>query len=127
MSQKQPQAPFEPILYFPDQSPFAVLGLTQQATADEIKSAYFAQVRLYPPEREPVRFKEIRAAYDRLKTAEQRIETEQRTWQPWQAPPLPAPLELDLTVHEDDLLAVLRASSDLEARDLRKQFRDIRW
>lgn len=126
MSEKETQSPTEAVVYLPEQSPYDVLGLTQQANADEIKAAYFALVRQFPPERHASRFKEIRAAYDHLRTSAQRIETDMRIWQDWQAPPLPAPPQLDLSVHEDDLLFLLRASSDLALRDVRKQFRDIR-
>ena len=75
MSDKQSAPPTEPVLYLPQRSPYDVLGLTPQATTDEIKAAYFALVRQYSPERDAARFKEIRAAYDRLKTLATRLET----------------------------------------------------
>lgn len=126
MSEKESQTPAEAVVYLPEHSPYDVLGLTPQASADDIKAAYFALVRQHPPERDAVRFKEIRAAYDRLKTSALRIETDMRLWQPWQTPALPTPSPVDLSVHEEDLLFLLRASSDLAVPDLRKQFRDIR-
>lgn len=126
MSEKEPPTPTQPVLYLPQHSPYDVLQLTRQASADEIKAAYFAQVRLYPPERDAARFKEIRAAYDQLKTPAQRMETDMRLWQDWQAPQLPQPAALNLSVDEGDLLFLLHASSDLAAHDLRKQFREIR-
>ncbi len=126
MSDKQSQPPSQPVMYLPQSSPYDTLGLTPQATAEEIKSAYFALVRLHPPERDAARFKEIRAAYDHLKTPTQRFETDMRCWQDFQAPPLPPTTGLDLSVHDDDLLFLLQASSDLAAHNLHKQFRDIR-
>ena len=126
MSEKEPTAPTQPVVYLPQHSPYDVLGLTQQANADEIKAAYFAQVRLYPPERDATRFKEIRAAYDQLKTPALRSETDMHLWQDWQAPQLPQPAALNLSVDDGDLLFLLHASSDLAVHDFRKQFREIR-
>lgn len=52
--------------------PYAVLGLSRNATEAEIKRAYLELVRRYPPERHPEEFKKIRAAYDRLKDRAER-------------------------------------------------------
>ena len=49
--------------------PYAVLGLVRGASLSEIRRAYFALVREYPPEEQPEAFKTIRAAYARA-TAE---------------------------------------------------------
>ncbi len=126
MSDKQSAPPAEPVVYLPQHSPYDTLGLTPQATAEEIKAAYLALVRQYPPERDAARFKEIRAAYDHLKTPALRFETDMRRWQACQVPQLPAATELDLVVRDEDRLFLLQASSDLAARDLHRQFRDIR-
>lgn len=45
---------------------YQVLEVSSQASTDEIKRAYFRLVRKYSPEKEPERFKQIRAAYDTL-------------------------------------------------------------
>lgn len=45
---------------------YSVLEVKQNATAEEIKKAYFRQVRKHPPEKEPELFMTIRAAYDTL-------------------------------------------------------------
>lgn len=53
-----------------------VLGIERAATEAEIKQAYFAQVREHPPERDPQGFKRIRAAYEKLRAAGERAETD---------------------------------------------------
>lgn len=58
--------------------PYAVLGTTKNATADEIKKAYRALAKQYHPDLNPgnadaaARFKDISAAYDLLSDAEKR-------------------------------------------------------
>ncbi len=44
--------------------PHSVLGLPRSATPDEVRQRYLQLVREFPPEREPARFAEIRAAYE---------------------------------------------------------------
>ena len=48
-------------------NPYEVLGVGPEATPDEIRQRYLALVREFPPEREPQRFAQIRAAYDQLR------------------------------------------------------------
>ncbi|MEQ8787730.1 MAG: J domain-containing protein [Pirellulaceae bacterium] len=47
--------------------PYKVLGLGHDADSDLIRSRYLQLVREHPPEREPQRFGEIRAAYEQLR------------------------------------------------------------
>ncbi len=58
------------------EDPYKVLGVERQATEAEIKQAYFSLVREHPPERDPEGFKRVRAAYEKLRTATERIETD---------------------------------------------------
>jgi curved DNA-binding protein CbpA len=58
------------------ENPYQVLGLERNATEAEIKQAYFALVREHPPERDPEGFKRIRAAYEKLRAATDRAETD---------------------------------------------------
>jgi curved DNA-binding protein CbpA len=106
--------------------PYAVLKVSRTAPPDEIKQAYFAQVRLYPPEREPDAFKRIRAAYDRLRTPENRLETDMCLLEEWprsaHSGHLPEP---DLSIHAEDLLILLKADTDLARTDFRKDFREV--
>ena len=54
-------------------TPFEILGLPESATDQEIRRAYLAKVREYPPEREPERFQEIRAAFEAIKDRRARV------------------------------------------------------
>jgi hypothetical protein len=56
--------------------PLALLGLDPRAphTADEIRSAWRAQIERHPPEREPERARELTAARDRLLAPERVLE-----------------------------------------------------
>ena len=47
-------------------NPHAVLDLKRDATPDEVRQAYLALVRRYPPDREPEKFREIHDAYQLL-------------------------------------------------------------
>jgi curved DNA-binding protein CbpA len=53
---------------------YEVLGIEKTADAQQIKRAYFALVRQYPPERFPEEFKELRAAYETLSSDKKRAE-----------------------------------------------------
>lgn len=105
------------------QDPYAALGLARDATAAQIKQAYFALVRAHPPERDPAAFKRIRAAYERLRDPAQRLETDMRLLQPWPAPTRrrrpPTPY---LVLHPADVIAAARSLSDLERTDWREHY-----
>ncbi len=106
--------------------PYAVLGLSQSADQDEVRAAYFALVRQHPPEGDPETFKRIRAAYDRLRTAQRRAETDLFMLQPpppWQ-PPRRQP-KADTSLRRAEVLAAARAWSDLERDDFRDDFRPV--
>ncbi len=106
--------------------PYSELGIARTATPAEIKQAYFALVRTYPPEREPQKFKRIRAAYEQLRDVERRLETDMLLLQEWPASTRKrrAP-KLDLTLHREDVLAVARSTSDLDRRDWREHFATV--
>lgn len=57
-----------------DSNPYAVLGLSAEATPAEIRSRYFALVRVHSPERDPEGFKRVRAAYEQLRSPRKRAE-----------------------------------------------------
>ncbi|MBQ9009671.1 MAG: J domain-containing protein [Clostridia bacterium] len=46
------------------QTCFELLGVSSSVTQKELKRAYFSQVRLHPPEKDPEAFKKIRVAYE---------------------------------------------------------------
>ncbi len=54
--------------------PFTVLGVDETADDAEIRRRYLALVRDFPPDREPERFQEYRAAYDALSDERKRLE-----------------------------------------------------
>jgi len=54
--------------------PYAVLGVSPEATPSEVRAAYFAKVRLHSPERDPEGFKRLRAAYEQLRSPRKRAE-----------------------------------------------------
>jgi curved DNA-binding protein CbpA len=53
--------------------PFSILGVDENASDDEIKRRYLALVRAFPPDREPQRFQNYRAAFEALQTERQRL------------------------------------------------------
>lgn len=110
----------------PSTDPYTVLGLSRTVTADEIKRAYFALVRAHPPEREPETFKQIRAAYERLRDPERRAETDMLLPVAWSAGSRRrrAP-SLDLVVHAEDVLVAARALTDLVRTDWRDHFKKV--
>jgi curved DNA-binding protein CbpA len=111
--------------------PYAVLGVAPTATDAEIKQAYFAQVRAHPPESDPQAFKLVRAAYDRLRSPEKRLEADMLRLQAWPEPALPAELKmepaLDLSVAAEDVIRAARALTEMSRRDFREDSREIRW
>jgi len=106
--------------------PYAVLGLVRGASLSEIRRAYFELVREYPPEEQPEAFKTIRAAYERLRQADVKAETDLFLFQP------PAPWEprkrkrkLDLDVHAEDIYMLLGQHDDLGRTDFRSDYRPV--
>lgn len=107
--------------------PYEQLGLERSAGADEIKRAYFAQVRANPPERAPEQFKRIRAAYERLRDPAARMEADMELLQPWPEPTRQRrAAQLDLRVFPADLLAALRGLTNLDRSDWREQHGKIK-
>lgn len=111
----------------PYSDPYAVLDLPRTATAAQIKQAYFALVRVHPPERDPEMFKRIRAAYERLRDPERRAEADMLLVQPWPAPArrrrAPQP---DLSLQREDVIAAARALTDLERGDWREHYGKVK-
>jgi curved DNA-binding protein CbpA len=109
------------------QDPYAVLGVEQTATTAEIKKAYFSLVREHPPEREPDMFKRIRAAYERLREPEKRVETDMLLLRSWQAPTRkkrhPKPI---IMLDRSDVLTAAQALSDLERQDWREHHEKVK-
>ena len=49
---------------------YKVLGVSRDASQEEIKRAYFRMVRQHTPDSDPEMFQEIRRAYEALKDME---------------------------------------------------------
>ncbi len=53
--------------------PIEVLGISQNATDEEIRAAYLLKVRECPPDRSPEQFEKIRDAYETLRDPRRRL------------------------------------------------------
>lgn len=106
--------------------PYRILGVPSTATQLEIKRAYFALIRQYPPETEAETFKTIRAAYEKIKDVQRRSETDIFLPQP---PPnwtdsikLP---EFDTRFYPQDVLTALQSWGDLGRSNFETDFKEI--
>jgi curved DNA-binding protein CbpA len=111
----------------PYSDPYDVLGIARTATATELKQAYFALVRAHPPERDPEMFKQVRAAYERLRDPATRIETDMLLLEHWPTPTRRrrAP-KLDLALQPDDVVSAMSALTDLERTDWREHYNRVK-
>jgi curved DNA-binding protein CbpA len=107
--------------------PYAVLGLKRGASLAEVKKAYFALVREYPPEQQPDAFKQIRRAYERLRTADVKAATDLFLFRP-PTPYQPRKRLGKLTLDFDmaDLYYHLQQHGDLGCADFPEDFRPIK-
>ncbi len=53
--------------------PWEVLGVTAEATSEEVRRAYLEKLRQYPPDRAPEEFERIRDAYEKLSDSSMRL------------------------------------------------------
>lgn len=51
---------------------YEILGVSPEASQNEIKKAYFKRIRQYSPEKDPEKFRELREAYEALKDQEEK-------------------------------------------------------
>jgi len=114
----------QPILHSAD--PYAVLGLERHATSGEVKRAYFELVRQYSPESNPEAFKQVRAAYEKLNSAENKTETDLFLFQPpaqWE--PRKRRRKLDLDFNPQDILSLIQNIGDLGRVSFEEDFRPL--
>lgn len=57
-----------------DFDPYLVLGVDADAGDEQIRAAYLARLKQYPPDRSPVEFERVRDAYDLLRDRRRRAE-----------------------------------------------------
>ena len=122
--ERRPVFTRQPVLNSAD--PYAVLGLERRATPGEIKRAYFELVRQYSPEINPEAFKQIRAAYEKLNSAESKNETDLFLFQPsaqWE--PRKRRRKLDVDFDPQDILRLLQNHGDLGRTRFDEDFRPI--
>lgn len=110
--------------------PFSVLEVERNATAEDVRRAYFRLVRQNPPEAHPEEFKRIRAAYETLRSPLRRAELALMAFGG-----LPTEVDLDLVAQASEvdefnavtaLLAVELSVSDLARSDFPEDFTAIR-
>jgi curved DNA-binding protein CbpA len=58
----------------PIPDPYAVLGLGPGAEDEQIRAAYLAKLKQFPPDRSPAEFEQIRDAYDLLRDRRRRAQ-----------------------------------------------------
>ncbi len=106
--------------------PYRVLGLQPGASPEEVRRAYFEQVRAHPPELDPEAFKAIRAAYEQLTSTEAQDSLFQLC-QPeeWPYRRIKMKAGVDTRFHPEDVIAVLRAWSDLAREDFSEDFCEV--
>lgn len=108
-------------------NPYHVLGVTQLASQAEIKQAYFALIRQYPPETEAETFKIIRAAYEKIRSVARRAETDVFLPQPPPADAAPSQKKpaLDTRFYRSDVLLALRRWGDLGRTNFSADYKEI--
>ena len=52
---------------------YILLGVTPEASDEEIRARYLEQVKRHTPEKDPVRFQEITSAYEAIKDIRKRL------------------------------------------------------
>lgn len=122
--ERRPAFTRQPILHSAD--PYAVLGLERRATPAEIKRAYFELVRQYSPETNPEAFKQVRAAYEKLNSAENKTETDLFLFQPptqWETRKRRRKLDMDFD--PQDILRLMQNHEDLGRTSFEEDFRPI--
>ncbi|MGQ9793530.1 MAG: J domain-containing protein [Anaerolineae bacterium] len=107
--------------------PYQVLGLNPDASPEEVRRAYFQQVRAHPPERDPETFKAIRAAYEQLIRTTEMPDTlfQLREPEAWSPERISVAAKVDTNFHREDVMAALRAWSDLGREDFSSDLREV--
>jgi len=107
-------------------NPYIVLGIHRNASPEEVKRAYFRLIREHSPEKDPQGFKRIRLAYDSLRDADKRSQTDLFMFNdPYGEFNVHAPEEYKGGFKGVDLRIVIYSLSDLGRTDFSDDFNDI--
>jgi curved DNA-binding protein CbpA len=104
--------------------PHQVLGVPPDATPEDIRCAYWDQVRTHPPERDPEAFKVIRAAYEQL-IAPDMLDPLFRLQEPAAWPAGRVIAVIDAAFHPEDALVALQSWGDLAREDFEDDFCEV--
>jgi curved DNA-binding protein CbpA len=107
--------------------PYAALEIARDADQAEVRRAYVALVRSFPPEREPERFKQIRTAYERLRDPAKRLEADMLLLEAWpESTRKRRAARLDLQLQPDDLFEAARILAELYRSDWREHYGKVK-
>ena len=107
------------------ENPYTVLGVPRNAPPEAVKKAYFGLIRRHPPEKDPQGFKRIRLAYDSLRDADKRSQTDLFLFDdPYGEFDVHIP-EKHGNQEEIDLNIAIYTLSDLNRTDFSDDFSDI--
>ena len=107
------------------QNPYTVLGIPRNASPEAVKKAYFSLIRKHPPEKDPQGFKRIRLAYDSLRDADKRSQTDMFLFNdPYGEFNIHEPEKSEYQ-KEIDLNVAVHSFSDLSRTDFSDDFNDI--
>jgi len=107
------------------ENPYVVLGISRNASPEDVKKAYFNLVRKHSPERDPEGFKRIRLAYDSLRDLDKRSQTDLFLFNdPYGEFNISAPGEYKFQ-KEIDLKLAIYSLSDLGRTDFSNDFNNI--
>ncbi len=111
-----------------DADPYALLGISTIASEAEIKQAYFKQVRQHPPEKDPQMFKQIRAAYEKLKDPQKRLEADLLRVEIWPEPVLEVKrkTKAGIPLQTEDVRQAARAFTEVGKQDFREDYRPVK-
>ena len=108
-------------------TPYDVLGVSESATADEIRSAYLQKVRLSPPEKDPRAFQQIRKAYGLLTDGEKKRELDLSLFKRESLLGVDSDVEYDFkAIAQQRLFQILLSSSDFYIKDFSRLFSTIK-
>ena len=115
------------LLSQPEKTPYDILGVSEAATRDEIRSAYLRKVRLSPPEKDPEGFQQVRKAYGLLIDSEKKRALDLSLFKTESHLDADSGTEYDFTaVARQRLFQMLLSSSDLYVRDFSRHFHAVK-